>query len=101
MWHIERVQIDAIAFERAQIHLLKLLFNNSDNDCDNLVAVIARVSLACLPRARPFSLLPTTGKRLSSYVYDDNRDDDDDNDHHHYADVVSPRLLSMVLAFML
>ena len=38
--------------------------------------------------------------QASSYVYDDNRDDDD-NDEHRYADVGSPRLLSMVLAFML
>ena len=35
-----------------------------------------------------------------SYVYDDNRDDDD-NDEHRYADIGIPRLLSMVLAFIL
>ena len=51
------------------------------------------------------SRLSTTSKRLpatqaSSYLYDGNRDDHD-NDDHRYADVVSPRLLSMVLAFML
>ena len=36
----------------------------------------------------------------SSYLCDGNRDDRD-NDDHRYADVGSPRLLSMVLAFML
>ena len=57
IWHIERVQIDVITFERAQIHFfyrrfhcrrrrrcLSSLFNNSDNDCDNLVAVAACVA---------------------------------------------------------
>ena len=36
----------------------------------------------------------------SSYLCDGNRDDHG-NDDHRYADVGSPRLLSMVLAFML
>ena len=46
------------------------------------------------------SRLSTTSKQASSYLYDGNRDDHD-NDDHRYADVGSPRLLSMVLAFML